>query len=95
MYESVLDYVPVRDDTRTGRVVLRRGGDRRKSTGSFYTPQSLTDYVVRRTLHPLVSDAPSHRILELRVIDPAMGSAAFLVSACRYLARRLRTLACP
>ena len=71
----------------TGGILLRRGGDRRKSTGSFYTPQSLTDYVVRRTLHPLVADAASDRILELRVVDPAMGSAAFLVSACRYLAR--------
>ena len=58
-----------------------------KSTGSFYTPQSLTDYVVRRTLHPLVAEAPAERILHLRLVDPAMGSAAFLVSACRYLAR--------
>ena len=29
----------------------------------------------------------AERILQLRVVDPAMGSAAFLVSACRYLAR--------
>ena len=96
VYESVLDYVPAYADDPDGgvrlkpdhhaEILLRRGGDRRKSTGSFYTPQSLTDYVVRRTLHPLVSNAPSERILQLRVIDPAMGSAAFLVSACRYLA---------
>ena len=42
---------------------------------------------MRRTLHPLVDGAPADRILQLRVVDPAMGSAAFLVSACRYLAR--------
>ncbi len=97
VYESVLDYVPTlvdhrdggvrhRPDLHHGEIQLRRGGDTRKSTGSFYTPQSLTDYVVRRTLHPLVSKAHSDRILQLRVVDPAMGSAAFLVSACRYLA---------
>jgi hypothetical protein len=87
VYESVLDYVPAFSDAGDRAVQLRRGGDRRKSTGSFYTPQSLTDYVVRRTLHPLVADAPSERILSVRVLDPAMGSAAFLVSACRYLAQ--------
>ena len=74
-------------DSRRDRILLRRGGDKRKSTGSFYTPQTLTDYVVRRTLHPLVEGASADRILQLRVLDPAMGSAAFLVSACRYLAR--------
>ncbi|MEO5741779.1 MAG: N-6 DNA methylase, partial [Vicinamibacterales bacterium] len=87
VYESVLDYEPAYADSRRDQIVLRRGGDARKSTGSFYTPQTLTDYVVRRTLHPLVDGAPADRILQLRVVDPAMGSAAFLVSACRYLAR--------
>lgn len=87
VYESVLDYEPAYADTRRDRVLLRRGGDARKSTGSFYTPQTITDYVVRRTLHPLVDRASADRILQLRIVDPAMGSAAFLVSACRYLAR--------
>lgn len=87
VYESVLDYEPAFTGSGRDRIVLRRGGNARKSTGSFYTPQTLTDFVVRRTLHPLVDDAPADRILQLRVVDPAMGSAAFLVSACRYLAR--------
>jgi hypothetical protein len=87
VYESVLDYEPAYADSSRGQILLRRGGDARKSTGSFYTPQTLTDYVVRRTLHPLVDGATADRILQLRIVDPAMGSAAFLVSACRYLAR--------
>jgi hypothetical protein len=87
VYESVLDYEPAFADSDKDRILLLRGGGARKSTGSFYTPQTLTDYVVRRTLHPLVDGAPADRILQLRVVDPAMGSAAFLVSACRYLAR--------
>ncbi len=87
VYESVLDYEPAFAESGNDRVLLRRGGDRRKSTGSFYTPQTLTDFVVRRTLHPLIDGASADRILHLRIVDPAMGSAAFLVSACRYLAR--------
>jgi hypothetical protein len=59
---------------------------RRKQSGTFYTPQSLAEFVVRRTLAPLVSNAPADAILSLRVLDPAMGSGAFLVAACRYLA---------
>ena len=83
----MLDYEPAYAERSEDRDLLRRGGDARKSTGSFYTPQTLTDYVVRRTLHPLVDGATADRILQLRIVDPAMGSAAFLVSACRYLAR--------
>ena len=41
---------------------------------------------MRRTLGPLVRDATPDRIFQLRIVDPAMGSGAFLVAACRYLA---------
>ena len=85
VYEGILEYEPVFEPP--DGVLLRRGGGARKSTGSFYTPQSITDYVVRRTLHPLVEDATADGIMGLRIVDPAMGSGAFLVSACRYLAR--------
>jgi hypothetical protein len=78
VYESVLDLEPSAD-----RFVRT---ERRKTTGSFYTPRSLTEYLVRRTLAPLVSGKTSEEILSLRILDPAMGSGAFLVAACRYLA---------
>ena len=32
---------------------------------------------------------PANDLLELKVLDPAMGSAAFLVSACRFLCERV------
>ena len=63
----------------------------RKTTGSFYTPRSLTEFVVRRTLGPLVDNATADGILSLRVLDPAMGSGAFLVAACRFLAHAYET----
>jgi len=67
------------------RVDLVEGRGRRKSSGTFYTPRVITDEVVRHALTPLVSGRSPDEILRLRVLDPAMGSGAFLVSACRFL----------
>jgi hypothetical protein len=90
VYETLLDYrpevVPAAPSTHGRRVELRAGSGARKATGTFYTPQPIAEYVVRRTLGPLVHDVEPDRILRLRIVDPAMGSGAFLVAACRYLA---------
>ena len=73
----------------TGRLVLQPGEERRR-TGSHYTPRTLTEKVVKRTLEPLLACLGEGRtpeqILELKICDPAMGSGAFLVAACRELA---------
>jgi hypothetical protein len=82
VYERVLEYEP----TPAGPTQLTRTGDIRKSSASFYTPRALTTFLVRRTLEPLVNGRRAEEILALRVLDPAMGSGAFLVAACRYLA---------
>jgi len=79
VYEQVLEYEP-----RAGQ--LTRTRDLRKSTGAFYTPRALTSYVVRETLAPLVAGRTAEQILRLRILDPAMGSGAFLVAACIQLA---------
>ena len=83
VYEKVLEYEPTRAN---GPLVLVRTSHERKTTGSFYTPRAMTEFLVRRALHPLVVGRSSAQILNLRVVDPAMGSGAFLVAACRYLA---------
>ena len=96
---SIRDAIGMRPE-RTARRIARRHGRRQraqrpaaKQTGTFYTPQSLAEFVVRRTLGPLVRGASADAILALRVVDPAMGSGAFLVAACRYLAARVRARA--
>lgn len=75
-----------------GQLVLQPGAERRR-TSSHYTPRSLSAPIVRRTLEPLLAcmgdEPPSHRILQLKVCDPAMGSGAFLVEACRFLGDQL------
>ncbi len=93
VYERLLDVEPAsmverrRAPAPSGRIRAKAAhSEPRKATGSFYTPRSLTEYLVRRTLAPLVQHASPDRILALRILDPAMGSGAFLVAACRYLA---------
>jgi hypothetical protein len=83
VYERVLEYEPEADGDR---LTLSRTSIKRKTTGSFYTPRVLTEFLVRRTLTPLVEGRSADQILELRIVDPAMGSGAFLVAACRFLA---------
>jgi hypothetical protein len=77
---------------RPGGLVLQPGEERRR-TSSHYTPRSLSQPIVRKTLEPLlrcIGDEPSSELLlELKVCDPAMGSGAFLVEACRALGDEL------
>jgi hypothetical protein len=84
-----------------GSIYVTRGSDRR-STGTHYTPPSLTEPIVQYTLEPLVYIGPAEakpkeewklksprEILAFKVCDMTMGSGAFLVQSCRYLAERL------
>ncbi len=84
-----------------GSVYVTQGSDRR-TTGTHYTPRSLTEPIVKHTLDPLVYIGPAEGkpqaewqlrpaadILNLKVCDMAMGSGAFLVQACRYLSEKL------
>jgi hypothetical protein len=75
----------------------------RRDTGTEYTPRELAEEIVLHALEPLVYSPgpaqgaeraawvlkPSAEILSLRACDPAVGSGAILVAACRYLADRL------
>ena len=65
VYERVLDYAPAVDGRSRSR--SRRSG-RRKDTGTFYTPRAMTEYLVRRTLAPLVRgrDARAHPVAARR-----------------------------
>jgi hypothetical protein len=75
-----------------GGIYLQPTEERRRS-GSHYTPRSLTQPIVKTTLDPVLAqlgDNPRpEQILGLKVCDPAMGSGAFLVEACRYLGEKL------
>lgn len=85
----------------TGSVYVTQGSNRRE-TGTHYTPRSLTEPIVQYTLEPLVYEGVAEGkpksewrlksakdLLLLKICDMAMGSGAFLVQTCRYLAERL------
>lgn len=97
----------IREDSHGHPVIFPAGsvyvteGTARRSTGTHYTPRSLTEPIVQYALEPLVYEGPAEgwlrekwklrtakELLALRVCDLAMGSGAFLVQACRYLAER-------
>ena len=77
-------------------------GTDRRSSGTHYTPRSLSEPVVKYTLEPLVYSGLSEgkpenewvlkspkELLALKICDIAMGSGAFLVQSCRFLAEKL------
>ena len=72
-----------------GSLILQPTAERRRS-GSHYTPRALTEPIVAEAFRPWLercNHKPSaEQILALKVCDPAMGSGAFLVAVCRFLA---------
>ena len=94
--DSAIDKDATPDLVAANAIVLQPSEERRRS-GSHYTPRELTEPIVRTTLEPILNrlreeqaGAPlPAQILNLKVCDPAMGSGAFLVEACRQLADAL------
>jgi hypothetical protein len=89
IYESLLEQRLLID--RSGVVpslVLRNQKGERKASGSFFTPDRLVEHLVRKTVDPLLAACGSDpvRILNLRILDPAMGSGHFLVKAVDVMA---------
>ena len=110
VWQRVHPFAPlVRDDSFGHPVVIHAGsvhvteGTDRRSTGTQYTPRSLTEPIVQYTLEPLVYVGPAEgkpreewklrspkELLDLKICDFACGSGAFVVQACRYLSDRVR-----
>ena len=80
-----------------GSFIYRMAGRDREKTASYYTPEVLTKSLVKyalkelyaQQLEPLADDyARAQRLLELKICEPAMGSAAFLNEAINQLAEK-------
>lgn len=104
VYESLLELVPdlqglaapasarlafVGDDETDASTK----GNTRKLTGSYYTPDSLVQELIKSALEPVIAqtvkanpERPVEALLALTVCDPACGSGHFLLSAGRRLA---------
>jgi hypothetical protein len=108
VYESLLELVPQLDlparafgfagITDAGST----SGNARKTTGSYYTPDSLVQELIKSALDPVIAaklaaqpDRPIAALLSITVCDPSCGSGHFLLAAARRLAEKLAELRAP
>ena len=57
----------------------------RHAGGVYYTPRWVVDRVVKTVLEPLVTGKTPRGVANLRILDPACGSGAFLLGAFDFL----------
>lgn len=69
-----------------GSFIFRLAGRDREKSASYYTPEVLTQSLVKYSLKELLKDKSADEILELTICEPAMGSGAFLNEAINQLA---------
>lgn len=92
-YERIID---------EGELYLSAGGLARKGTGSYFTPEKIVKFLVKKGLEPIFADREkrfaelyqkwrnsgdkeageksTEALLDIQVVDPAMGSGHFLVN---------------
>jgi len=101
VYESLLELVPdISADGRVFRFANEESskGNARKTSGSYYTPDSLVQELLDSALEPVIQQRisgatdPEVALLSITVCDPACGSGHFLLGAARRLATRLAQL---
>jgi len=105
VYESLLELTPrVSASERTFAFAegAETNGNARKTSGSYYTPDSLVQLLLDSTLDPVVEEAvaknlgrEAEALLDLDILDPACGSGHFLLAAGRRLAARIAQLRSP
>jgi hypothetical protein len=97
VYESLLALTPQVSGDGAKFTFAEFAGNERKTSGSYYTPDSLVQCLLDSALDPVVEEAIKGKsgaaaekaILALKVCDPAVGSGHFLVGAAHRLARHL------
>ena len=98
VYESLLELTPLLVDQGRGFKFAEGDetkGNQRKTTGSYYTPDSLVQTLLDSALDPVLDRVESESsdkvqgLLGVTVIDPACGSGHFLLAAARRIAARV------
>ncbi|MEB3187243.1 MAG: hypothetical protein VKP72_07375 [bacterium] len=88
LHEHLVDLRWSPDRTR-----LVRASDTRRRSGMHYTPLAIATEVARDTIEPILAalgpDPDPAQILDLRLVDPAMGAGVFLLAGGRFLAEAL------
>lgn len=99
VYESLLEIRPFLAPDGTFSLDTGAKGNARKTSGSYYTPDSLVETLLDSALDPVLDKAQANggadAILNLKLIDPACGSGHFLLGAARRMAGRVAALRDP
>ena len=103
IYEGLLELIPVVDlETGAFGFAGASAGNDRKDTGSYYTPDSLVQSLIKTALDPVIEKAvtehpedPVKALLALKVIDPTCGSGHFLLAAARRIAEKVALFESP
>ncbi len=85
IYERFLGYVI---EIKERRINPQASRDTRRKEGTFYTPQSVTKFLVEHAVDEALSRFPGRKPWELLCLDPACGSGHFLVECVNCLAAR-------
>lgn len=98
VYEGLLELRPSLSVAGEFELASVKGNDR-KTSGSYYTPDSLVETLLDSALDPVLEHAEANgdadAILNLKVIDPACGSGHFLLGAARRMAGKVAALRNP
>lgn len=107
VYESLLELIPrvnpATSPWQFGFIGDVEGesdqGNARKTSGSYYTPDSLVQELIQSALLPVIEqrlkanpEQPRAALLSIKVCDPACGSGHFLLAAARRLAAKVAEL---
>jgi len=97
VYESLLELHPIVNADIGTFELQTAAGHERKTSGSYYTPDSLVQCLLDSALEPVIAnaikgkegEAPVDALLKLKICDPAVGSGHFLIAAAHRLAKRV------
>ncbi|RWA28610.1 type II restriction endonuclease [Pseudomonas veronii] len=107
VYESLLELIPrinpAASPWQFGFIGDAEGesdqGNARKTSGSYYTPDSLVQELIQSALLPVIDqrlkanpEQPRAALLLIKICDPACGSGHFLLAAARRLAAKVAEL---
>lgn len=82
IYEKYLGYILRTTETRA------KGEEKithRHEQGIYYTPTSITNYIVKNTVGRLLTESKNNEINQIKILDPACGSGSFLIKAFNFI----------
>jgi hypothetical protein len=95
LHEHLLEKIPQWNQNRF--VLQNKKENKRKSSGSYYTPKKLVDIVLQATLRPTITkilqqESSIETLLQIRICDPSCGTGNFLLAAADILCDQILSI---